>query len=188
MHDQAQPLTVTAYDRTNTNVLATGTLMTVDNTVDTTTGTVKLRASFPNANFALFPNQFVNAQLLLSTLSNVVRAPTAAVQHGAPGTFVYLVKPDGTVGVQVIKAGVTDGEYVQVLSGLNAGDQVVVDGADRLKDGAKVRVQPDAGDQAATQNNGPGAPPGEQPDNAQKVPAQQQHHHRRPQAQPAEQQ
>jgi multidrug efflux system membrane fusion protein len=188
MHDQAQPLTVTAYDRTNTNVLATGTLMTVDNTVDTTTGTVKLRASFPNANFALFPNQFVNAQLLLSTLSNVVRAPTAAVQHGAPGTFVYLVKPDGTVGVQVIKAGVTDGEYVQVLSGLNAGDQVVVDGADRLKDGAKVRVQPDASDQAATPNTGPGAPPGEQPDNAQKVPGQQQHHHRRPQAQPAEQQ
>jgi multidrug efflux system membrane fusion protein len=91
--------------------------------------------------------------------------------------------------VQVIKAGVTDGEYVQVLSGLNAGDQVVVDGADRLKEGAKVRVQPDAGDQAATQNNGPGAPPGEQPDNAEKVPAQppRQHHHRPPQpgAQPA---
>jgi multidrug efflux system membrane fusion protein len=183
MHDHSQPLTVTAYDRTNTTVLATGTLMTVDNTADTTTGTVKLRASFPNSNFALFPNQFVNAQLLLATLDNVVRVPTAAVQHGAPGTFVYLVKPDGTVGVQVIKPGVTDGDYIQVQSGLNPGDEVVVDGADRLKEGAKVRVQPDAGDQAATTNTGPGAPPGEQPDNAQKVPGQPRHRHR--QQQPA---
>jgi multidrug efflux system membrane fusion protein len=167
-----QTLAVGAYDRTNARQLAAGTLLTVDNTVDTTTGTVKLRASFPNTDHALFPNQFVNARLLLKTLTGVIEAPSAAVQHGAPGSFVYLVKPDGTVGVQVIKTGVTDGDNVQVLSGLKPGDSVVVDGADRLKDGAHVKVSPDAGDQAATPNNGPGAPPGEQPANATPVPAQ----------------
>jgi multidrug efflux system membrane fusion protein len=166
-----QTLGVAAYDRTNAKLIANGTLLTVDNTVDTTTGTVKLRASFPNTDNALFPNQFVNARLLLRTLTGVTQAPTAAIQHGAPGNFVYLVKPDGTVGVQVIKTGVTDGDFVQVTQGLKPGDQVVVDGADRLKDGAKVRVTSDADDQAATPNSGPGAPPGEQPSNTTPVPA-----------------
>ncbi len=106
----AAPLGVAAYDRTDTTQLATGTLMTVDNTVDTTTGTVKLRASFPNVDGTLFPNQFVNARLLLQTLHGVVRAPVSAVQHGAPGSFVYLVKPDDTVGVAVVKTGVVDGQ------------------------------------------------------------------------------
>jgi multidrug efflux system membrane fusion protein len=179
-------LVVDAYDRTNATLIAHGTLLTVDNTIDTTTGTVKLRASFANNDYALFPNQFVNARLILTTLNQVTQAPTAAVQHGAPGTFVYLVKPDGTVGVQVIKTGITDGDDVQVVSGLKAGDQVVVDGADRLKDGAHVKVTDDAGDAQATSNTGPGAPPGEQPANATPVPAQQQqqpnqahkkHHH-----------
>ena len=134
-------LGVGAYDRTNATAIAQGALITVDNTVDTTTGTVKLRASFANTDYALFPNQFVNARLLLTTLPGVVEAPTAAVQHGAPGSFVYLVKPDGTVGVQVVKTGITDGDKLQVLSGLKTGDQVVVDGTDRLKDGAKIRVE-----------------------------------------------
>jgi multidrug efflux system membrane fusion protein len=165
-------LAVAAYDRTNATLIANGTLLTIDNTVDTTTGTVKLRASFPNSNNALFPNQFVNARLLLRTLTQVTEAPTAGVQHGAPGTFVYLVKPDGTVGVQVIKTGVTDGDEIQVLSGLKPGDTIVVDGADRLKDGAHVKVTPDSGNTAATPDNGPGAPPGEQPDNTTPVPAQ----------------
>jgi multidrug efflux system membrane fusion protein len=155
---------VDAYDRTNSTRLAPGSLITVDNTVDTTTGTVKLRAAYPNTDGSLFPNQFVNARLLLQTLTNVTEAPTAAVQHGAPGTFVYLVKPDGTVGVQVIKTGITDGDNVQVLSGVNPGDQVVVDGADRLKDGAKVRVSGNTPSTPA--NDGPGAPPGQQPGNA----------------------
>jgi multidrug efflux system membrane fusion protein len=176
-------LTVGAYDRTNANKIADGTLVTVDNTVDTTTGTVKLRASYPNTNFALFPNQFVNARLLLKTLDNVTEAPTAAIQHGAPGSFVYLVKPDNTVGVQVIKTGITDGDNTQILSGLKAGDSVVVDGADRLKEGAKIKVEPEAASTTGATNNGPGAPPGEQPDNAEPVPAQTHHHHKQQQQQ-----
>ena len=164
-------LQVTAWDRTNATQLAAGTLETVDNEVDTTTGTVKLRATFPNADYTLFPNQFVNARLLLQILRNTTVVPVAAVQHGAPGAFVYLVKPDSTVTVQVIKPGVTDEDQVQVLSGVKPGDQVVVDGADRLRDGAKVRVTPDQGNPAATVNGGPGAPPGQQPGNATPVPA-----------------
>jgi multidrug efflux system membrane fusion protein len=167
-------LVVDAYDRTNVSVIGHGTLLTVDNTVDTTTGTVKLRAGFPNADNALFPNQFVNARLLLKTLTQVTEAPTAAVQHGAPGTFVYVLKPDGTVGVQVIKTGVTDGDLVQVLTGLKPGDQVVVDGADRLKDGAHVKLAADAGNKPAAASSSPGAPPGDQPANATPVPAPQQ--------------
>ena len=171
-------LGVGAYDRTNASLIANGTLLTIDNTVDTTTGTVKLRASFPNTDNALFPNQFVNARLLLKTLNQVVQAPTAAIQTGAPGSFVYLVKPGGTVGVQVVKTGITDGDEVQIISGLKQGDTVVVDGADRLKDGAHIKVTPDAGDAAATPNSGPGAPPGAQPANATPVPAQKKHHHK----------
>ena len=163
-------LPVTAWDRTNATQLAAGTLETVDNEVDTTTGTVKLRAMFTNADDILFPNQFVNARLLLQTLQNATVVPLAAVQHGAPGAFVYLVNPDSTVGVQVIKTGVTDDDQVQVLSGLKPGDQVVVDGADRLRDGAKVKVSPDKGDPAMNVNGGPGAPPGEQPGNATPTP------------------
>jgi multidrug efflux system membrane fusion protein len=164
-----QALRVSAYDRTNSVRIAEGTLLTVDNTVDTTTGAVKLRASFPNTDNALFPNQFVNARLVLNTLHDVTHVPEAAVQHGAPGTFVYIVKPDSTVHLQVIRTGVSDDGEVQVLSGLKAGDTVVVDGIDRLTDGAKVRITPGADDQAAT-NDGPGAPPGEQSPDSPPVP------------------
>ena len=169
-----QPLSVVAYDRANAAKVAEGSLITIDNTVDTTTGAVKLRASFPNTDNRLFPNQFVNAQLLLKTLHNVVRAPVAAVQQGAPGSFVYLLKPDNSVAVQVVKTGVTDGGDVQILSGLQPGDTVVVDGADRLKDGAKVTVTPaDGGSSAkASPSTGPGAPPGQQPGNSTPVPAE----------------
>ncbi len=179
-----QSMQVTAWDRTNSTQIAAGTLETVDNEVDTTTGTVKLRATFPNTDYALFPNQFVNARLLERTLQGATVAPVAAVQHGAPGTFVYIVKPDGTVGVQVVKTGVTDGDQVQILSGVKPGDEVVVDGVDQLRDGAKIQVTRDQGDQAATVNNGPGAPPGEQPANATPVPPNAQikpHQHRKPQ-------
>ena len=172
-------LQVLAYDRGNAKLLATGTLITVDNTVDTTTGTVKLRASFPNTDLSLFPNQFVNARLQLQTLANATEVPLAAVQHGAPGIFVYVVKPDSTVGVQVIQTGVTDGDNVQATSGLKSGDTVVVDGTDRLRDGAKVKVTADTADLHATPNNGPGAPPGEQPQNATPVPAEK-HHRQKP--------
>ena len=140
-------LPVAAYDRTNATALAQGALMAVDNTVDTTTGTVKLRARFANTDGALFPNQFVNARLLLKTVAKVTQAPAASVQHGAPGSFVYLVKPDHTVGVQPVQTGITDGDLVQIVAGAKPGDQVVVDGADRLRDGATIRLPaPASGD------------------------------------------
>jgi multidrug efflux system membrane fusion protein len=151
-------VTVAAYDRTDTKQIATGTLATLDNAIDPTTGTVKLRALFDNTDNALFPQQFVNARLLLKTLPNVVVAPQAAVQHGAPGDFVYVVEPGGTVHLQVVKLGVTQGGTVQILEGLKPGDTVVTDGLDRLRDGAKVSVTPPAG--AAPPGATPGAPPG----------------------------
>ncbi|HUC71262.1 MAG TPA: MdtA/MuxA family multidrug efflux RND transporter periplasmic adaptor subunit [Stellaceae bacterium] len=138
-------LATTAYDRTGASQLAVGKLDTIDNQIDTTTGTVKLRAIFDNTDESLFPNQFVNIKLLVNTLQNVVLVPTAAIQRGAPGTFVYLVKPSNTVGVQTVKLGPGDGQRVAILSGLKSGEQVVDDGADRLKDGAKITVAPAAG-------------------------------------------
>jgi membrane fusion protein, multidrug efflux system len=133
-------LPVTAFDRSNTTKLATGTLATLDNQIDTTTGTVKLRADFDNRDNELFPSQFVNAQLLVDTLHDTVIVPTPAVQRGAPGTYVYVVKADNTVSVQPIKIGPADGDRTAVTSGLKAGEQVVIDGADRLRDKAKVTV------------------------------------------------
>ncbi|MBV9201830.1 MAG: MdtA/MuxA family multidrug efflux RND transporter periplasmic adaptor subunit [Alphaproteobacteria bacterium] len=133
-------LPVSAYDRTGSTELAKGKLDTVDNQIDTTTGTVKLRAIFDNDEDALFPNQFVNVKLLVDTRHDIEIAPSSAIQRGAPGTFVYLTKPDRTVAVQKVKLGPSDGQRVAVLSGLQAGDNVVVDGADRLRDGAKITV------------------------------------------------
>ncbi len=142
-------LAVTAFDRSDTTKLADGTLSAVDSTIDTTTGTVKLRAQFANANEALFPNQFVNAQLLINTLQNATVIPTAAVQRGQPGTFVYLIKPDNTASVQKIVLGPQDGEQVAVTSGLSPGDHVVVDGADKVRDGGKITLRQESGAPAA---------------------------------------
>jgi multidrug efflux system membrane fusion protein len=133
-------LPVTAYDRSNITELATGTLLTVDNQVDTTTGTVKLRASFPNTDLSLFPSQFVNTRLLVDTIHGTMLVPNAAVQRGAPGTYVYLVEKNRTVKVQPVKTGPGDAQNTSIVSGLNVGDQVVIDGADRLRDGARVNV------------------------------------------------
>ncbi len=133
-------LLVDAYDRSNTTHLATGTLATLDNEIDTTTGTVKLRANFDNKDNELFPSQFVNARLLVDTLHNTTIVPTAAVQRGAPGTYVYLVNADDSVSVQKITVGPATNDSTAVTAGLNAGDQVVIDGADRLRDKAKVTV------------------------------------------------
>jgi multidrug efflux system membrane fusion protein len=163
-------LAVTAYNRTDATLIATGSLESVDNLIDTTTGTIKLRANFPNTDEALFPNQFVNARLLVRTIAGATIAPVAAIQHGAPGTFVFLVKPDDDVAVQKVTTGVTNGDRIQIVSGLKPGDVVVVDGADRLRDGSKVKISPDQGDAAANMNNGPGAPPGQQPGNTKKTP------------------
>jgi multidrug efflux system membrane fusion protein len=141
----AGTLAVTAYDRTDSKLLATGTLATTDNQIDSTTGTVKLRAMFANADNALFPQQFVNAHLLVQTLKGVVVAPVAAIQHGAPGDFVYLVGSDNAVHIQVVKSGITQGDRIQITDGLKVGDKVVVDGLDRLRDGARISIAPPAG-------------------------------------------
>ncbi len=133
-------LQVTAFDRSGKNTLAQGTLSTLDNQIDTTTDTFKLRAQFDNADESLFPNQFVNVELLIDTLQGATLVPTAAIQRGAPGTFVYVVKPDGTVAVQKVTLGPRSGENVAVTQGISTGDRVVVDGADKLRDGAKVTL------------------------------------------------
>ncbi len=133
-------LQVEAYNRNNTQLLATGKLSTIDNQIDTSTGTIKLRAEFANEDETLFPNQFVNARLIVETLRDVVVAPAAAVQIGTPGAFVYLVNPNHTVSVRPVKVGPADGERVVILEGLTAGDTIVVDGVDRLRDGAKIKT------------------------------------------------
>jgi len=132
-------LPVTALDRAQKGELGQGKLATIDNQIDTTTGTVKLRAVFDNEDESLFPNQFVNVRLLADTVKDATVVPVAAIQRGQPGTFVYLVKTDDTVAIQVVETGVTDGEKIAVTKGLEVGDQVVIDGVDRLRDGARIR-------------------------------------------------
>ena len=161
MADGALP--VSAYDRTNTRQLAQGALATTDNQVDSTTGTIKLRAIFPNTDEALFPQAFVNARLLVRTVKAAVVAPQAAVQNGAPGDFVYLVHPDNTVHIQPVKLGVTDNGQVQVTDGLKAGDKVVTDGLDRLRDGARITVAPPPGQAAPAEGQPQPARPRGQP-------------------------
>jgi len=159
-------LTVTAFDRSGANKLDTGRLETLDNQIDTTTGTVKLRAVFDNAEQTLFPNQFVNIQLLVDTLRGADVVPNAAIQRGAPGTFVYVVKPDDTVTAQPVTLGPGDTQRVAVTKGLELGQLVVTDGADRLKDGAKVRLAgsaPPGGGQPGGGQPGAAPPSGGQP-------------------------
>jgi membrane fusion protein, multidrug efflux system len=143
LHEGAT-LTAEAYDRANSAKLADGKVLTVDNQIDVTTGTVKLRALFDNKDNMLFPNQFVNIQLVLDELKNQTVMPNAAIHRGAPNgetaTFVYLVNPDGTVSVRPVKLGVVDGERVGVTAGLTPGAIVVTEGGDRLRDGATVQL------------------------------------------------
>jgi multidrug efflux system membrane fusion protein len=134
------PVEVEAWDRAQKTKLATGKLLTIDNQIDTTTGTVKLRAEFPNDDGALFPNQFVNIRLASETLNGATLVPSAAVLRGSPGTFVYLVKSDQTVAVTPVKVATVQGETTAVESGVKQGDLVVVDGTDKLRDGAKVEL------------------------------------------------
>ncbi|MGU3536343.1 MdtA/MuxA family multidrug efflux RND transporter periplasmic adaptor subunit [Methylobacterium sp. A54F] len=137
-------LTVRAYDRGDAHEIAAGTLDTVDNQIDTTTGTVRLRALFQNDDEALFPNQFVNAKLTVDTVRNAPLVPNNAILQGTPGTYVYLMDGDDKVVVRPIKTGETDGTRTVVLSGLQVGDRVVTDGTDRLRDGAPVKIASDA--------------------------------------------
>jgi multidrug efflux system membrane fusion protein len=133
-------LPVEAWDRENKKRLAAGTLITVDNQIDTTTGTVKLKAEFPNTDGSLFPNQFVNVRMLVETRKDQTVVPVAAVQRGAQGLFVYVAKEDNTVTVRPVKVGPTDGPVTAIDEGLQPGEQVVVDGVDRLREGAKIET------------------------------------------------
>jgi membrane fusion protein, multidrug efflux system len=138
-------LPVTAWDRTNTQQLATGTLQSIDSQIDTTTGTIKLKAIFPNTDETLFPQQFVNVVLLLDTQHGATLIPQAGVQRGAPGTYVYVIGADETVSVRKVTLGPGDATNIAITQGLKPGETVVVDGADKLKDGAKVVLRQAAG-------------------------------------------
>jgi multidrug efflux system membrane fusion protein len=138
-------LPVEAWDRADVVKLATGALQTVDNQIDTATGTIKLRATFDNSDESLFPNQFVNIRLRVRTLENATTIPAAAVQRAAFGEFVYVVKPDNTVGIQRVTLGPTEGERVAITSGVAPQAQVVLEGVDQLTEGAKVEIVPEGG-------------------------------------------
>jgi multidrug efflux system membrane fusion protein len=135
-----QKLAVEAYDRSLTNKIASGTLSNSDNEIDTTTGTLKLRALFDNSKFELFPSQFVNARLLLDTVHDATVVPGAAMQQGASGSYVYVVKADNTVSMRAVTTGPSSGDLVSITKGLQSGERVVVDGADQLRDGAHVTI------------------------------------------------
>jgi multidrug efflux system membrane fusion protein len=135
-----QTLAVDAWDRDLTKKITTGTLATLDNEIDQTTGTLKLRANFDNANRVLFPNQFVNARLLEQEKTGVTLLQSAAIQRNTNDTYVYLIKPDSTVTVRIIKTGTTEGDQTEITSGLAPGDEVVMTGVDKLQEGSKVNV------------------------------------------------
>ena len=146
------PLTVEAFDREGRHQLATGRLLTVDNTIDPATGSVRLKAEFPNEDDALFPNQFVNARLELDVERGATLVPEAAVQRGTQGTYVYVVKDDHTVDARPVKLGVTEGAQASIRSGLAPGDVVVTEGAEGLRPGSPVTLRNKAG-------SGPEPPP-----------------------------
>ncbi|POP47740.1 multidrug transporter subunit MdtA [Superficieibacter electus] len=133
-------LPVEAWDRTNKQKLSTGTLLSLDNQIDATTGTIKLKARFENQDDLLFPNQFVNARLLVDTQQDAVVIPTAALQMGNEGNFVWVVNAENKVSKHTVVPGIQDSLKVVITSGLSAGDRVVTDGIDRLTEGAKVEV------------------------------------------------
>jgi membrane fusion protein, multidrug efflux system len=145
-------LSVDAYDRDNTMKIASGKLLTIDNQIDTTTGTYKLKAVFSNEDNQLFPNQFVNVHLLVDTKKNLVIVPTPAIQRGPQGTYVYVVQPDNTVKIQNVTVGLTADNATGISSGLSAGDIVVTDGQDKLQDGSKVNPSTSSTGSSSVQN------------------------------------
>lgn len=145
-----QPLLVEAWDRSNQNLIASGKLLSLDNQIDVTTGTIKIKARFDNQDDTLFPNQFVNVRLKVNTLQDAVVIPPAALQMGNEGHFVWVVNSDNKVSKKSVMAGLQDSEKVVISAGLEAGERVVTDGLDRLTEGAKVEV-------VAPQSNAPRA-------------------------------
>ena len=157
-------LPVQAWDRGDQKMLAVGVLKSLDNQIDTTTGTLKFKARYDNRDESLFPNQFVNVKLLADTLKNVVLVPTAAVQFGNAGTFVYVLDGETTVKIRNLKLGASDGETTVIKEGLAAGERVVLEGTDRLRDGGAVEVVNDSQAVPSTpaeQLQGASAVPGE---------------------------
>lgn len=150
-------LTVDAYDRTQQTKIAEGKLLTIDNQIDTTTGTVKLRAEFPNKDGALFPNQFVNARLLVKTQHDAMLIPTAGIQRNAQGAYVYLIQ-NQKAAIRTVKVGTTDGNTTAV-EGINPGDVIAVNGFDKLQDGILVRIQKPGANGNANSSDGGGATP-----------------------------
>jgi multidrug efflux system membrane fusion protein len=148
-------LPVDAYDRSDTNKIASGTLLTVDNQIDANTGTSRLKAVFDNRDHALFPNQFVNCRLLVDTLRGAVIIPSAAVQRGPQGAYVYVVGKDNTAALRVVQVGATEGNSSVIDSGLQPGEMVVVDGQDKLQEGSKVDVRAPNPNRARSRANKP---------------------------------
>lgn len=129
-----------SLDRTNSKKLSEGTLLSLDNQIDATTGTIKVKARFNNQDDALFPNQFVNARMLVDTEQNAVVIPTAALQMGNEGHFVWVLNSENKVSKHLVTPGIQDSQKVVIRAGISAGDRVVTDGIDRLTEGAKVEV------------------------------------------------
>lgn len=155
------PLTVEAYSRDMQHRIATGRLESIDNEINTTTGTLEMRALFANKTIALFPNEFVNVKLILRTLKHQIVVPDAALQNGPSSNFVYVVKPNDTVALRTVVSGPSDGTYISIVKGLKLGETVVTDGADQLRNGAKVRIpgaHPGAGAPQGPSQGKPGEP------------------------------
>jgi len=177
---------VEAWDRDQKNLLAAGKLITVDNQIDVTTGTVKLKAEFPNGDAKLFSNQFVNVRMVVDTLRGVVVVPSAAIQRNDKGTIVYVVKDDSTVTVRPVQTGATEGLNVAVTSGLQAGERVIVDGVDRIREGAKVEVTEPGGGARGPRSGAGGAGKGG-PDQGTMDPAKREEYRKRLEAMTPEQ-
>ena len=150
---QGETVSVDAYDRTQAKILATGKLSAADNVIDTATGTFKLRATFSNGDGVLYPNQFVNVKLIVNTIPNQTVIPSAAVQLGASGKYVFVVGADNTASMRTVTTGVTDGDNVAITDGLKVGETVVTDGSDRLRDGTTVSIPDPKAQAAAAQGN-----------------------------------
>src|ERR1700719_3791163 len=148
-------LAVDAYDRDDTAKIASGKLETIDNQIDITTGTYKLKSVFSNADNALFPNQFVNVHLLVDTKHNLTIVPAAAIQRGPQGTYVYAADTDNTAKIRIVTIAQTTGDSVGLSAGLNSGDRVIIDGLDKLQDGTKINPSPSTGANAAGRSSAP---------------------------------
>jgi membrane fusion protein, multidrug efflux system len=157
-HMRKGRLQVDAFSRDDQTKLATGTLLTIDNQIDVTTGTGKLKAVFDNRDRSLWPNQFVNIHLLLEVRKNNTVVPAAAIQRGPQGTYVFTVKPDKTADMRNVSIGVSQGNYTAVTQGVQAGDLVVTDGQDKLQPGTKVEIAGNGGPGASTEGNPGGKP------------------------------